>query len=355
MARRPHRLSERGQSQRVCGALPRRAPLLHIFHALWRPGELVRGPAGLPAFHQAQSRRRQRHWDGTKPPKNSPQLACMLRLRCLQGGCTNNYLGQMAQGDCLLLSRNCTLPAGRSPAPGAVSGAACARGSASACCRSRLLSALHVHCLDCRAGLGAYACLSRRGSHQGLMAAGQLLLPRFGGAAPHIHGLSHCPPRICRRISCAQLPRTCTRSLPHLPGSGHPRSRLCMCAARDTGPAPWYHAPAAISLPACSSQQRLRVARVPQQACITADVPGAAGRCCIHVVVTGCIPARLTVQAPCRKWTASARSQALSAPCPTASAWATTAWRSLCMPTVRGSPSRGQPVVHCEAGQRQLR
>ncbi|KAI7838770.1 hypothetical protein COHA_007387 [Chlorella ohadii] len=46
----------------------------------------------------------------------------MLRLRCLQGGCTNNYLGQMAQGDCLLLSRNCTLPAGRSPAPGAVSG-----------------------------------------------------------------------------------------------------------------------------------------------------------------------------------------------------------------------------------------
>ncbi len=40
----------------------------------------------------------------------------------LQGGCSTQAYGAMDQGDCLLLSRNCTLPADREAAEGVVSG-----------------------------------------------------------------------------------------------------------------------------------------------------------------------------------------------------------------------------------------
>lgn len=59
---------------------------------------------------------------GTPPP---PAAQVLCPPAALQGGCSTQTYGQIEQGECLLLSRNCTLPAGREAAPGVVSGASC--------------------------------------------------------------------------------------------------------------------------------------------------------------------------------------------------------------------------------------
>lgn len=65
--------------------------------------------------------------DGSRLPTAALRL-CLLScpVLCspllLQGGCSGEFLTEMAQGDCVLLNRNCTLLEGRSPAQGVVSG-----------------------------------------------------------------------------------------------------------------------------------------------------------------------------------------------------------------------------------------
>lgn len=55
-------------------------------------------------------------------PLPPPRLVCHA-LWHAQAGCSTQSYGKLEQGDCLILTRNCTLPADREAAPGMVSGA----------------------------------------------------------------------------------------------------------------------------------------------------------------------------------------------------------------------------------------
>lgn len=57
------------------------------------------------------------------PPPSAPAFAAAPHACWLQGGCSTRAYGKMQQGECLILTGNCTLPADREAAAGVESGA----------------------------------------------------------------------------------------------------------------------------------------------------------------------------------------------------------------------------------------